>query len=110
MTASIRELTPRERQVAGYVLNGSSNKVIAIELGISLRTVEAHRSRIFQKFGVRHAVAFAHLFYRIHEPGLIESYHQARSRDGRPVPIPHNDHPQLGASAEESSFIGSRSG
>ncbi len=110
MTASTRELTPRERQVAGYVLNGSSNKVIAIDLGISLRTVEAHRSRIFQKFGVRHAVAFAHLFYRLQEPGLIESYHQARSRDGRPVPFPHSDQPQLGAAAEESSSIGSRSG
>lgn len=74
------KLTPRERQIAGYVLNGSANKVIAIELGISLRTVEAHRARIFHKFGVRHAVAFAHLFYRLKEPDLLDSYLSAQAR------------------------------
>lgn len=50
------ELTPREREVFRYIALGKPNKVIAIELGLSQRTVEAHRSRIFTKFKVRNAV------------------------------------------------------
>ncbi|SHH21976.1 response regulator transcription factor [Pollutimonas bauzanensis] len=49
-------LTPRERDVMGYVVSGKPNKVIAAELGVSQRTVEAHRARIFQKLHVRNAV------------------------------------------------------
>ena len=53
-------LTPRERSVMSYVAMGKSNKVIAAELGVSQRTVEAHRARIFQKMRVRNAVELAH--------------------------------------------------
>ncbi len=49
-------LTPREREVLAYLARGRANKVIAIELGISMRTVEAHRARIFRKLGVRNAL------------------------------------------------------
>ncbi len=52
-------LTARERDVIHPVAEGKSNKVIAIELGISMRTVEAHRARIFYKMGVRNAVQLA---------------------------------------------------
>lgn len=52
-------LTLREQQVARYVSCGCSNKVIAIELGVSQRTIEAHRARVFQKFRVRNAVQLA---------------------------------------------------
>lgn len=106
-------LTPRECEVAGYVLNGSANKVIALDLGISLRTVEAHRARIFQKLGVRHAVAFAHLFYRLQEPGLIDSYLVAQaSLAGKSVGNDQTsiDQEQLGAGLPDSSSIGSISG
>lgn len=50
------ELTPRERDVMGYVALGKPNKIIAAELGVSQRTVEAHRARIFQKMQVKNAV------------------------------------------------------
>jgi DNA-binding NarL/FixJ family response regulator len=53
-------LTPRERDVVQYVATGKPNKVIAAELGVSQRTVEAHRARIFQKMRVRNAVELAH--------------------------------------------------
>jgi len=46
------ELTPRERQVTAYVVNGASNKEIGRILGISHRTVEIHRGRAMEKFGV----------------------------------------------------------
>lgn len=46
-------LTPRERQVMEQICAGKANKVIAIEFGISERTVELHRSRMMRKLGVR---------------------------------------------------------
>lgn len=52
-------LTARERDVIHPVAEGKSNKLIAMELGISMRTVEAHRARIFYKMGVRNAVQLA---------------------------------------------------
>ncbi|OZI77990.1 response regulator transcription factor [Bordetella genomosp. 12] len=54
--ASVAALTPREREVLAYLARGQANKVIAIELGISMRTVEAHRARIFRKLGVRNVL------------------------------------------------------
>jgi two-component system response regulator DctR len=35
------------------------NKVIASDLGVTMRTVEVHRARIFEKMGVRSAVELA---------------------------------------------------
>ena len=55
----INALTERERQVMSLVLAGKLNKVIADELGISMRTVEVHRARLFEKMGVRSAVDLA---------------------------------------------------
>ncbi|MEC9361806.1 MAG: response regulator transcription factor [Sinimarinibacterium flocculans] len=49
-------LTERERQVLDGVVAGQSNKVIARELDISYKTVEAHRSRLMQKMDA-HSVA-----------------------------------------------------
>src|SRR5690348_10612072 len=45
-------LTPREREVARLIASGHSSKQIAVDLGISFRTVVSHRFRIFQKLGV----------------------------------------------------------
>ena len=52
-------LTPRERDVMDYVALGKPNKIIAAELGVSQRTIEAHRARIFQKMRVKNAVELA---------------------------------------------------
>ena len=57
----ISQLTPREHEVMRLVLAGKFNKVIADELNISMRTVEVHRSRVFEKMGVRSAVELAQL-------------------------------------------------
>jgi two-component system response regulator DctR len=55
------QLTPREHEVMQRVLAGKFNKVIADELNISMRTVEVHRARVFEKMGVRSAVELAQL-------------------------------------------------
>ncbi len=45
-------LTERERQIAALAGSGVSNKDIALEIGISVRTVEGHLYQVFTKFGV----------------------------------------------------------
>ena len=59
LDAILSSLTARERQIVDYVAAGRANKVIAIDLGISLRTVEAHRARIFAKLNARNAMQLA---------------------------------------------------
>jgi two-component system response regulator FixJ len=46
---SINRLTGRERQVLDHVVEGLSSREIASELGVSTKTVEAHRARINDK-------------------------------------------------------------
>ena len=46
-------LTPREKEVFELVCAGHANKVIAMDLGISERTVEIHRHQVMQKMDVR---------------------------------------------------------
>jgi len=55
------ELTDRERDVMRLVIEGRPNKLIADELAISVRTVEVHRARVFEKMDVRSAVELANL-------------------------------------------------
>lgn len=55
------DLTQRDREVMERMLAGKYNKVIADELGISMRTVEVHRSAILRKMGVRNAIELARL-------------------------------------------------
>ncbi len=56
VSARLETLSERERDVMRLMLSGHPNKVIAAELGIAMRTVEAHRARIFEKMHVRSAV------------------------------------------------------
>lgn len=43
------KLTPREQEIAGYIVNGLTCKETALELNISHRTVEVHRARLMKK-------------------------------------------------------------
>lgn len=47
----IATLSPREREVLDGLVAGRPNKVIASDLGISVRTVEVHRARMMQRLG-----------------------------------------------------------
>jgi two-component system response regulator DctR len=55
------ELTERECDVMRLVVEGLPNKLIADRLDISVRTVEVHRSRVFEKMEVKSAVELANL-------------------------------------------------
>ena len=57
----LQELTERERDVMRLVIEGLPNKLIADQLEISVRTVEVHRSRVFDKMDVKSAVELANL-------------------------------------------------
>jgi two-component system response regulator DctR len=60
--SGLASLSKRERQVMDGILLGQRNKVIAADLGISTRTVELHRARIFTKLGVSSAMHLARIF------------------------------------------------
>jgi len=57
----LASLSAREREVLDLILDGKMNKVIADDLGISMRTVEVHRAHIFDKMNVKTAVELARL-------------------------------------------------
>ena len=57
----LAQLSAREREVMGLILEGKLNKVIADQLGVSMRTVEVHRARVLAKMGVKTAVELAQL-------------------------------------------------
>jgi two-component system, LuxR family, response regulator FixJ len=61
--ARLAHLTPREREVLNLVVAGDTNKEIAAQLGIGLRTVEMHRQQVMRKLGARSAVDLMHLLY-----------------------------------------------
>jgi len=49
----LASLTPREREVMEALVQGKANKVIAADLGASIRTIESHRANLMHKLGVR---------------------------------------------------------
>lgn len=54
-------LTRREHEVARCIVNGMSNKMIADELNIGVKTVEMHRARAKRKLGAKNAASLVHL-------------------------------------------------
>jgi two-component system, LuxR family, response regulator DctR len=65
LQARLTELTDRERDVMRLVVEGLPNKLIADKLDISVRTVEVHRARVFDKMEVKSAVELANLLRRL---------------------------------------------
>ncbi|MCX7060422.1 MAG: response regulator [Gammaproteobacteria bacterium] len=58
-------LTPREREIAARLVAGEANKVIAIELSLSERTVELHRAHIMQKMEARGLAQLVQMLMRL---------------------------------------------
>jgi DNA-binding NarL/FixJ family response regulator len=62
-------LTARERQILVHIAQGKTNKEIGAELGISTRTVEAHRDSLMRKLAIRTVAGLTRLAL---EQGLLE--------------------------------------
>ena len=63
--ARVALLTPREREVMGHVVAGRLNKQIASDLGISLKTVKAHRAKVMDKMDAKSVAALVDLCRRV---------------------------------------------
>ena len=59
--ARLASLTERETSIMQLVVSGLPNKLVADQLDISVRTVEVHRAKVFDKMGVKSAVELANL-------------------------------------------------
>lgn len=57
----LERLTPREREVLDRVVRGQHNREIALEFGISPRTVEVHKARIMDKLQVERMPELIHI-------------------------------------------------
>jgi len=57
----IARLSPREREVMDLLVQGKLNRQVAVDLGISPRTVEVHRAAIKQKLGVKSLPDIVHM-------------------------------------------------
>ena len=62
------DLTPREREILQQVWAGFTNRYIAHQLGISIKTVEAHRANMMKKLRVSNT---AQLLKTAIETGLL---------------------------------------
>ena len=60
---AVNSLTVRERQVAKCVVRGWMNQIVGESLGISPRTIEDYRRRIFEKFDVHNVVELVRAWY-----------------------------------------------
>lgn len=60
-------LTPREKQVMDLVVEGEANKVMAIDLGLSERTVEIHRAKVMEKMGARSVAHLVKMYLTLSE-------------------------------------------
>jgi FixJ family two-component response regulator len=66
-------LTPREKEVMQRVVRGQANKVIAMDLGVSQRTVELHRARVMRKLKMRSLAELVHAVDKIAPPASAAS-------------------------------------
>jgi DNA-binding CsgD family transcriptional regulator len=62
-------LTLRERQVLQLIAEGKSTRVLALILGISIKTAESHRTRLMQKLDIHETASLVrYAFRRTHCP------------------------------------------
>jgi len=71
-----RPLSPRERQILALAARGLPAKQVARQLGISPKTVEQHKTRIFAKLGVQNQTAAVSVAFR-HHPSFADTVNVA---------------------------------
>ncbi len=68
--ARIGHLSPREREVLMLLVDGASNRAMADQLGLSVRTVEVHRANLMAKLNVTSLPAAINL---VHAAGMVDA-------------------------------------
>ncbi len=68
LEAEGKRLTPRQLQIVKLIAIGGTNGEIARRLGLSIKTIDSHRSRIMRTLGTRNNVELARLAIKI---GLV---------------------------------------
>ena len=63
-------LTARELEIVMLMRDGLLSKQIASKLGISIKTIEVHRSHISKKLGAKSAAQLLHLLSQLNLPPL----------------------------------------
>lgn len=66
------QLTPREKEISQWVVNGYSCKYIAREMGLSHRTVEVHVANLKKKFAIHSKTQLAHKMIHTQLPKCIQ--------------------------------------
>jgi PAS domain S-box-containing protein len=67
----LRALSDRERDVMNLVVEGDANKVIARKLGLSVKTIEKHRSSLMKKLAIRSVPELVRLALLVEQPPSI---------------------------------------
>jgi two-component system, LuxR family, response regulator FixJ len=67
LRSRLESLTPREREVLELIVEGKANKVVAIDLGLSERTVEIHRANVMEKMGAKSVAHLVKMYLTLHE-------------------------------------------
>ena len=63
-------LTPRQREILQLIAEGHSTKNIGFQLGLSVKTVEAHRTQIMERLGIHDVAGLVRFAIRV---GLVSS-------------------------------------
>ena len=82
LAARLARLTARERAVFDQVVQGKANKVVAIEFGISEKTVEAHRARVMHKLGASSLAELVRMDLAASQLDSLRGLHVPRLTDG----------------------------
>jgi two-component system, LuxR family, response regulator FixJ len=81
----LAQLSEREKEVLDHLVKGDSNKVMAMELGISERTIEKHRESLMQKMGTRSLAALIRMVVLHHRDTIIHDGQYVES----PIDVDH---------------------
>ena len=66
ISTNLAKLSPREKEVMDKVIEGKANKVIAMDLNLSERTVEVHRSHVMEKMQTRSLAQLVQMVTSLH--------------------------------------------